>query len=288
MTHYDVLGYRFALRSELPGLTARVAELLRGFVSTTGGAATRYEARRESAGAHSFGLFRDGDLVQPATSEASILDFLLWDVNANALRTTPFLALHAAAASWRGRGVVMPAKMNAGKTTLVAGLVTNGFAYLSDEAALIDPVTGLLHPYAKPLWMEPPTMKLFSFDEATSDDASALRNYHVRPERLRPDCIGAPCEVGHVVAPQYVPGAETSLEPMTQAEMLMLLADNCFNLVRAGGSGMRVLADVLANTSCHRLTAGDLSSAVDAIRRLVTDGSEPHGSPWSSTSVSVA
>lgn len=288
IAHYDVLGYRFSLDSDLRGFTTRVGELLSGFSSTEAGSAARYETRRESQGALSWGLFRDGVLVQRAESEVSLLDFLLWDVNGHALRTTPLLALHAAAASWHAQGLVMPGKMNAGKTTLVAGLVESGFDYLSDEAALIDPSTGSLHPYPKPLWMEPPSVRLFNLARTGTGGASDVRNFHVHPERLRPGCIGQVCEVRYVVAPRYTPGARTTLQPVSAAEALMLLADNSFNLGRARGPGIRLLGEVLATASCYRLVVGDLSSAVSAIRGLVTEGARVQGSPRESRSASVA
>lgn len=46
--------------------------------------------------------------------------------------------LHAAAVSFRGRAIVMPAISGSGKSSLTTWLVANGFDYITDELVLID------------------------------------------------------------------------------------------------------------------------------------------------------
>ncbi|HET8586946.1 MAG TPA: hypothetical protein VFM74_03635 [Candidatus Limnocylindria bacterium] len=58
--------------------------------------------------------------------------------------------VHAGAVAHNGRGIVLPGRSFAGKTTLVSELVKAGATYYSDEYAVFDE-DGLLHPYAKPL-----------------------------------------------------------------------------------------------------------------------------------------
>jgi hypothetical protein len=50
------------------------------------------------------------------------------------------LLFHAAALTWRGKGLLMPGMIRAGKTTLTAWLVTRGFDYLTDEYGDFDQV----------------------------------------------------------------------------------------------------------------------------------------------------
>ena len=61
------------------------------------------------------------------------------------------LVLHAGAVSLGGFGLLLPGPSGAGKSTLTAALVSGGFAYLSDEAAAIDPASLEIEPYPKPL-----------------------------------------------------------------------------------------------------------------------------------------
>ena len=58
--------------------------------------------------------------------------------------------VHAGVVAHRGGALVLPGRSLAGKTTLVAALVAQGAAYLSDEFAVLD-AEGAVHPYPKPL-----------------------------------------------------------------------------------------------------------------------------------------
>lgn len=270
---YAVLDYRFSFRTDLEPLAEVVEELLAPHRTKSNGRETRYEASKDHRGAHRLGLFRNGELVQPARSLGPLLDYLMWDVSSGAIASTHYLAVHAAAASWEARGIVMPAHMDAGKTTLVGGLTRSGFAYLSDEAALIDPASGMLHPFARPLWMDPSSIEaVSSIDEAVplTHRTTMRSNYHLRPERLRPSSVGTACPVRYVIAPGYSPGSATDLVEINRAEGLMLLARNSFNLRNLKGAGVKTLTQAVGEARCYRLTVGDLSSAVRAVRDLVT------------------
>src|SRR6266576_744062 len=88
-------------------------------------------------------LLIDGEAARVAETTGLLTDYLLWDVNARTIeRTDGYLAIHAAAASLGGAGILLPAPPDSGKTTTVAGLVRAGCSYLTDEAALVDPETG--------------------------------------------------------------------------------------------------------------------------------------------------
>ena len=58
--------------------------------------------------------------------------------------------VHAGVVAHGGGALVLPGRSLAGKTTLVAALVAQGAAYLSDEFAVLD-AEGAVHPYPKPL-----------------------------------------------------------------------------------------------------------------------------------------
>jgi hypothetical protein len=179
------------------------------------------------------------------------------------------VALHAAAAAWDRRGIIFPGPPDAGKTTLVAGLTRVGFAYLSDEAALIDPQTGLLHPFPRALAMDGNSLDAIPGlrGKLPPDHDQFMRlRYHVAPDDLRPGAVGRPCRVQYVIAPRYEAGAETALEPMSRAEALMTLAENSFNFVRFGAVAVDSLRGALEGVKCYRLRIGGLE---DGIRKVL-------------------
>ena len=65
-------------------------------------------------------------------------------------RSADFLLIHAGAVAWRGGAIALPGRSHAGKSTLVAAMVSAGAEYLSDEFAVLDR-EGLVHPYPRKL-----------------------------------------------------------------------------------------------------------------------------------------
>lgn len=220
-----------------------------------------------------FQIHRDRVWVETTFTPGGVVDRLLWEVYQEPLRSTErFVAVHAGAVSLHGTGVILPAPMDSGKTTLTTGLVRAGFRYLSDEAALIEPGTGRVHPFAKSLTLEGPTLELMPelIGKLPREYAWPRRlRYHLRPEDVRPRSRGTACAVGYVIAPRYEHGARTELVAMGRPEALVMLAENSFNLDRLGGSGVEGLAEVVRGADCYRLTVGDLESSVKVVLDLL-------------------
>ena len=279
---YRVLSYAFRVRTRVRDISGPVDELLGRFRASGLNGVPTYRIDRSPSDRTLLEVFLDGECVQRSEGAAALVEFLVWHVSARAIeRIDSHLALHAAALAHRGRGVVLPAPPDSGKTTLSAALTRAGFEYLSDEAALIDPGDGLVHPFPRPLWMERPTLEKFP-DLLERRPGRARLHYQVLPEELRPGAVGGPCRVRFVVAPAYRPGSTTRLEPMSRAEAIVLLGENSFNLERFGAGGVRLLGELVAGADCYRLPMGDLPSAVAAVRGLVEaeggdagDGTDP-------------
>ncbi|MEN8215913.1 MAG: hypothetical protein ABFS56_05965 [Pseudomonadota bacterium] len=76
-------------------------------------------------------------------------------------RIRSHLLFHAAALSYRGKGVILAADSGCGKTTLTLALVRQGFKFLSDEAAALGLNNGELTPYPRSLLVRMGTLKVF-------------------------------------------------------------------------------------------------------------------------------
>lgn len=70
--------------------------------------------------------------------------------------TRGFLFVHAGCVSWRNRGIVIPGRSYAGKTTLTRALVEAGATYYSDDYAVIDR-EGMIWPFPRRLHVRPIT-----------------------------------------------------------------------------------------------------------------------------------
>lgn len=275
--HYQVLSYRFRIRSEVPGIDALVGRFLASFRAPNGsGTWPCYEVVSHPS-PFPFAVVRDGRCVHRSVTLTSVADFLLWEVNTEPIsRVRDHLVVHAGAVSWGRRGIVLPAPPDHGKTTLAAGLTRAGLSYLTDEAAMIDPATGQLHPYPRALWFEPPTLRLFpEVRRSLPADCrvDGRSHYQISPDDLRPGAVGGPCRIRYVIAPRYTKGSSTSLEPISKAAGVHMLAKNAFNFEDFGARGLSALAGVVRGADCYRLSIGDLSEAVALIQDLVrSDG----------------
>lgn len=273
---YRVLDFGFHLRTRLVWVADLVGELLAPFRANPGAGAPSYEIVDDHQPWSRFAAYLDRRPIREYDSLEPVIDYLFWHINREAIASvTGRLVVHAAGASLGEQGVLMPAPTGSGKSTLVAGLTAAGFSYLTDEAAPLALTTGLLHPYPKPIWLAPESVKAFPGLLQTLALGWGRQHgdrYHVRPEELSPVATGNPCRVGYVIVPRYEAGSPTQLEPMSKAQTILALAQSCFNLSSFGGAGLSLLAEVVGNARCYRLKMGDLGSAVRAVAWVVGRG----------------
>ncbi|MCB1031676.1 MAG: hypothetical protein KDA95_10075 [Acidimicrobiales bacterium] len=82
---------------------------------------------------------------------------LAWDMLERSLavfsahRLTKLVAVHSSVVAWKGRALVVPALSGGGKSTLTRAAHNAGATVLSDEYTLIDPGTGLVTGWNRPV-----------------------------------------------------------------------------------------------------------------------------------------
>jgi hypothetical protein len=262
--------FEFKVQSDLPSASFVFDRLFSSFpeIPPTEGIPT-YRLSRSASDGRKFALDLDGQPLQRVDRAGSMVDWLIGEITRKAVALTDgFVAIHAGAASWRGRAVVLPAAPDSGKTTTVAALIEAGFSYLSDELALLHLETGIAHPFPRPLLMEPGSVEVVRGLQAKLPDeyeCFRARLYHVAPDDLRPHAVGAPSPVSYVISPRYRMGSTTTLTPMTRAETLYVLGENSFNLDRVGSAGVSTLRRIAEGAPGYRLEIGDLRSAVECV-----------------------
>ncbi|HYF47686.1 MAG TPA: hypothetical protein VD926_15830 [Acidimicrobiales bacterium] len=211
--------------------------------------------------------------IEVAGSPGQVVATLLWHVNREAVEQSGrHLLLHAAAAEWQGKALLLPGPMEAGKTTLVARLVQRGMRYLTDEVAAVHLASGLVVPFPKPLTVDEGSWGALADLEPVTDPADAPYlgpQWHVDPSSIRPNAVAPPAPPGFVVFPRYQAGASTELSPLRRAEALVGLCQSSFNLARHGAAGLHALGAVVAGSDCHRLTVGELEPACELVLGLM-------------------
>jgi hypothetical protein len=276
---YCSLGYPFAFVWDDPDVGALGCRLIGEFAEriepgTAGSTvATTFTAATERRSSGPWYTLRAGDgVIAGASYPERIAEQLMWRAAADAIaKCERFLLAHAGAvASPEGEGILILGDSGAGKTTLVAALVQEGYRLLSDEAGVIDPADGRLHPWPRPLGFKPGTQSLARFGSLLNGslrarDGSAI----VIASALRPGSLGDSCHVRHVVDYRYQEGASGSLRDLSGAEAVVAIGRSTPNLRHHGQRGLEVIAELVEGATRHRMVSGDLDQAVRAFGDLV-------------------
>jgi hypothetical protein len=268
---FDALGLAFDVEAADPRLTTHVEHLYAGFPDP-GPASHRYRLQDDPSDDGRGELWFDDERLGAGDAPEALVATLVHDLNRQALGGSEHLILHAGGVEHGGIGVALPGAMEAGKTTLVAGLVRAGLGYLSDEAVAVDRQSLRIHPYPKPLSVDRGAWFLFPELEPHVDlptDTYKKDQWQVAPRDIRPDPLGQPCSVAVIVFPRYEEGLATSIQPLGRAEALVELAKNTYKFDVQGAPALDVLADVVRPADCYRLAGGDLDAAVAAVIDLL-------------------
>jgi hypothetical protein len=277
----NALGLAFDVEAEDARLCSYVERLYAPFPDP-GRAAHRYALHDDAAGSAT--LWFDDDRVGDAEVPEALVATLVHDLNRRALDGSEHLILHAGGVEHDGIGIVFPGAMEAGKTTLAAGLLRAGFGYLTDEGVAIDRQSLRIHPYPKPLSIDRGAWPLFRELEPKADlatDAYKADQWQVPPTDVRENALGRPCRIAVIVFPTYDAEADTSVEPLGRAEALVELAKNTFKFDVQGAPALDLLAEIVRAASCYRLTVGNLDAAVVAITELLATSRPEPGEPAS-------
>jgi len=223
-----------------------------------------------------YALKSDGEAVSEADRPEGLVATLVNHCNRRAVECAPHVLVHAGGVEWDGKGVVLAAAMERGKTTLTAGLVRAGFRYLTDEAVAFTRDTTLIVPYPKPLTLDRGSWPMFSElepHEPFPTDTYKSSQWQVMPAAIRDDAVGTVCPARFVIFPEYEAGSTTELVPISRAQALIELARNTFRFGQEGVPALAVLAEVVRGADVYRLPNGDLGAAVRCITDLVTSAS---------------
>jgi len=174
------------------------------------------------------------------------------------------LVLHAGAVARGDATVVVAGPSGRGKSTLTAALVQHGFDYLTDEVVALDPSTGAVRTYPKPLDLDARALDLLGLDDL--DAGASNRKAKVDPARLG----RSRSEDGHLTLLVLLadPGA-TAAEPLTAAQALVELLTNTFASTfdpsSAVGDPLGALAAVVQTVPVlhlERMAPADAAAAV--------------------------
>ncbi|MEM7223930.1 MAG: HprK-related kinase A [Pseudomonadota bacterium] len=203
------------------------------------------------------------------------LPLLEWGLNrAVTSHAHTYLVLHAGVIERDGWVALLPGRPGAGKSTLCAYLMFNGWRLLSDELALVSLEDGLVTPLARPVSMKNQSIEVIRERVPEAQISRVSGNTVKGAVALLKVEAGSVARVAEqarpawVIFPRFQPAAEAELAPRSKAQALLELGNNAFNYSVHGLRGFRCLADLVERCGCYDFTYSELEEAREIFARL--------------------
>ncbi len=255
----DLLDFLFKDRSRLPDDTPLSLFKLK---AETPQSFLLYQAEK---------LIAKGDRGKVA---ARLLDSVITEL---AKETDGGLLFHAAALSSNGRSILIPGKSGSGKTFLAASLADNGYSYLTDEIALVEPDNWCLSGFYKPLHIK--NKDAFNYQIPLN----LLRKHSIDPSSsslpvakgFLTNCFYVNSvkqaqrkQVSIIIFPKYEGGVKPAIKRLACARTGLLLMQNLINSRNLTSGGFHEVADFSRKVPAYQVTYGNCSQVVRAVDSL--------------------
>ncbi len=272
--------FTFRITSPLPDIAQSLARLYGGFPLVEGPFAD-FHIRIDALG----GLRRvfrpqaqfwvDGSTPFKPLPRDQAFAMLEWGMNwCIASHAHHYLMLHAAVLERNGQALIMPGDPGAGKSTLTAALMLDGWRLLSDEIALIDRDDGLLYALARPVSLKNASIDIIRAHSREAVLGEAARDTHkgtvahLRPTSLSLERITIPAKPRWIVFPRWKTDAEAQLTLHSKAAAFLHLASHAFNYSLLGPLGFQRAAALMDACDCWDFEYSRLDEALRVFREL--------------------
>lgn len=189
-----------------------------------------------------------------------------------ALAERRFLLLHAASVEKDGRVLIITGESGAGKSTLSAMLGERGWRFMGDEFALLDPDSGMLHPFPRPISLKNEAIAAMEKEVAAErfgpviEDTPKGRIRHMRPAADALARMDETAPPAMVLFPRF--GHSRDVRPVGPAEAFMRLTQASTNYVAMGERGFDALTGLVQQCPGVAIDYPDAATAFALIEML--------------------
>lgn len=206
-------------------------------------------------------LVEDETLVQEAAPAGVVAEHLLGRTTYQIVyHSQGGLALHAAAVSWQGRGLLLPGTTGTGKSTLTAWLLAHGFQYLTDELTFVPHQSAQVQGFSRPLNLKhtarPALQSLLDFDRQPARIVSHPFIDLIAPEAFSSLPVRTEAPLHLVLFPRYQPEHPLTLTPLSPAQAGLALMQCLVNARNLPGHGFPEIVRLARTLPAYRLDYG--------------------------------
>lgn len=190
-----------------------------------------------------------------------------------ALGERRYLLLHASTVERGGQVLVMTGESGSGKSTLAALLATQGWRFMGDEFALIDPESGLAHPFPRPTSLKNEAIGVMEAMLPQARFGPLIRNTakgdirHLVPDANAIAGMDTPARPALILFPRY--GAAGETRPVGPAEGFVRLTQASTNYPMLGEAGFAALVRLVSETPLWAIDYPDTATALAQVEALL-------------------
>lgn len=171
------------------------------------------------------------------------------------------LALHAAALSRNGKGILLPGRSGSGKTSLSTWLASRGFNYLTDEFVFIGNNANTMQAFTRPpnvkvRGMEKALQHFFDMDKHGDQTLTGKHVAMIPTRLLNPDNKRECPRVDLILFPEYKNNSNFRLQELSKAQAGLALMESLVNARNLSGHGLGEATRVARTTTSYRLEYG--------------------------------
>lgn len=221
-----------------------------------------------------YAISSEGALLAGRLSRDELLLITLEEVTKQLItRLNSAVALHAAAVGYGNTSVLIPGVSGSGKSSVATWLLDRGLTYLTDEVAVLLERSHILG-LPRAAVLKPGAAEFLGTIAAVQNGSSIGCGSQLLAVPANTDQVPQPRCVGMMIFPQFEPGRDLKIQPVSPGEAgLKLIASN-LNARNLADGGLGSIATLARKTPAVALRYGNfeqLTGTLDELIRFVID-----------------